>query len=90
MGATVGGTENMVNFLTKRKNSNRHVTLRTATTHPSHDFRIEFLTSKKSMPPKFVLEPEYAKQIDSELSKIGAAMDKRMRRQYQGRYNDYI
>lgn len=90
LGATLGGTQSMVNFLKSYHRSNPQVTINALTTHPSYDFRIEFLTSKPAMTPQFILESEYCKKIDMELSALGKTMEARKRRPYKGRYNDYI
>ncbi|MBA3870291.1 MAG: M48 family metalloprotease [Anaerolineae bacterium] len=90
IGATAGGTQNAIDMLRQFQRSNPQVTINAFTTHPSFDFRIEFLTSKKAMFPKFVLQPEYAKQIDKELEALAPTMEARKRQKYKGKYNDYI
>jgi len=86
IGASLGGTEAMLNVLKWLEGSNPKVTLDTATSHPATAFRIEFLGSKPALVAKVVLQPDYSKRIDSELLSKKKAIEERARLIYRSGY----
>jgi Zn-dependent protease with chaperone function len=77
MGASIGGTQAMIDVIKWLRDSNPRTTIDTVITHPSSDLRIEFLESKPDLLNRVVLQPDYSKRIDDELQPLYKAIEKR-------------
>jgi Zn-dependent protease with chaperone function len=86
IGASVGSTQGMIGVLKWLQGSMPARNMDTITTHPSQHFRIEFLDSKPKMIAQVILQPEYAKRIDSELLPLHKAFEERRHLIYKSGY----